>query len=70
MCIRDRLISALKFWPVRPNFDMDIDLPADVKDTRQQALDNYERSLRNRSTVFRRICKDFMDKADKEAANV
>ena len=64
------LISALKFWPVRPNFAMDIDLPADVKDTRQQTIDNFEQSLRNRCTVFRRVCKDFMDKADKEAANV
>ena len=64
------LLSALKFWPVRPNFDMDIDLPADVKDTRQQAIDRYEHSLRNRCTQFRYICKSFMDKADKEAANV
>lgn len=64
------LIQTLKFWPVRPNFDMDIDLPADVQASRQRTLDHFEQSLRNRCKQFRKICKDFMDKADKEAANV
>jgi hypothetical protein len=50
------LISALKFWPVRENF--------------KNEPDTFEHSLRNRCTMFRYICKDFMDKADKEAANV
>ena len=64
------LISALKFWPVRPNFDLDIDLPADVQAARQQSIDTFEQSLRNRCVVFGKICKDFMDKVDKETANV
>lgn len=64
------LISALKFWPVRPPYDLDINLPADAAAARQQAIDNFEQSLRNRCTVFRKVCKDFMDKADKEASNV
>jgi hypothetical protein len=63
------LISALKFWPVRPSFDLDIDIPADVQAARQQSIDTFEHSLRNRCTVFRKICKDFMDKADEEAAS-
>jgi hypothetical protein len=50
------LISALKFWPVRENF--------------KNEPDTFEHSLRNRCTMFRYICKDFMDKADKETANV
>ena len=35
-----------------------------------ETIDTFEQSLRNRCTVFRRVCKDFMDKVDKETANV
>ena len=49
------LISALKFWPVRGEF----------KDA-----DTFKGKLHARCHMFRSICKDFMDKADKEAANV
>lgn len=49
------LISALKFWPVREDFkDPEI----------------FKGKLHARCHMFRHICKDFMDKADKETANV
>ena len=48
------LIQALKFWPVRENFkDAEI----------------FKGKLHARCHMFRGICKDFMDKADKETAN-
>jgi hypothetical protein len=49
------LIQALKFWPVRGDF----------KDA-----ETFKGKLHARCHMFRSICKDFMDKADKEAANV
>ena len=48
------LISALKFWPVRGDF-------ADGE--------TFKRMLHARCHMFRRICKDYMDKAAKESAN-
>ena len=48
------LISALKFWPVRENF----------KDAKV-----FKEKLHARCHMFRQICKDFMDKLDKEIAN-
>lgn len=48
------LISALKFWPVREDF---------------QDAEAFKGKLHARCHMFRRICKDYMDKADKEAAN-
>ena len=50
------LIMALKFWPVRENF--------------KNEPDTFKQMLHARCHMFRGICKDFMDKADKEAANV
>ena len=47
------LISALKFWPVREEF--------------QNEPETFERVLHARCRIFRRICKDYMDKVDKEA---
>ena len=49
------LIQALKFWPVRENF--------------KNSPETFKEKLHARCHMFRRICKDFMDKADKEAAN-
>lgn len=48
------LISALKFWPVRENF----------KDA-----EAFKGRLHARCHMFRKICKDFMDQAEKETAN-
>lgn len=50
------LITALKFWPVRENF--------------KNEPETFKKSLHARCRMFRNICKDYMDKADKEAANV
>ena len=47
------LISALKFWPVREEF--------------QNEPETFERVLHARCRILRRICKDYMDKVDKEA---
>jgi hypothetical protein len=47
------LISALKFWPVREEF--------------QNEPETFERVMRARCRIFRNICKDYMDKVDKEA---
>ena len=49
------LIQALKFWPVRGDF----------KDA-----ETFKGKLHARCHMFRSICKDYMDQADKEAANV
>ena len=46
-----RLILALMFWPVRENF----------KDAKV-----FKEKLHARCHMFRQICKDFMDKLDKE----
>jgi len=45
---------ALMFWPVRENF----------KDEKA-----FKERLHARCHMFRQICKDFMDKLDKEIAN-
>ena len=50
------LISALKFWPVRENF--------------KNQPEKFKEMLHARCHMFRSICKDYLDKADKEAANV
>ena len=50
------LIQALKFWPVRENF--------------KNSPETFKGKLHARCEMFRRICKDFMDKLDKETANV
>ena len=47
------LISALKFWPVREEF--------------QNEPETFERVLHARCRILRNICKDHMDKLDKEA---
>ena len=49
------LIQALKFWPVRENF--------------KNSPETFKGKLHARCHMFRRICKDFMDKLDKETAN-
>jgi len=48
------LIQALKFWPVRGDF-MD--------------GETFKGKLHARCHMFRKICKDFIDQADKETAN-
>ena len=47
------LISALKFWPVREEF--------------QNEPETFERVLHARCRIFRKICKDYQEKLDKEA---
>ena len=47
------LISALKFWPVREEF--------------QNEPETFERVLHARCRIFRNICKDYQNKVDKEA---
>jgi len=47
------LISALKFWPVREEF--------------QNEPETFERVLHARCRIFRNICKDYQKKVDKEA---
>ena len=47
------LISALKFWPVREEF--------------QNEPETFERVLRARCRIFRNLCKDYQNKVDKEA---
>ena len=47
------LISALKFWPVREEF--------------QNEPETFEKVLRARCRIFRNICKDYQKKLDKEA---
>ena len=49
------LIQALKFWPVRGDF----------KDA-----ETFKGKLHARCHMFRSICKDYMDQAEKETANV
>jgi len=46
------LISALKFWPVREEF--------------QNEPETFERVLHARCRIFRRICKDYQEKVAKE----
>ena len=47
------LISALKFWSVREEF--------------QNEPETFERVLHARCRIFRNICKDYQKKVDKEA---
>ena len=47
------LISALKFWPVREEF--------------QNEPETFEKVLRARCRIFHNICKDYQEKVDKEA---
>ena len=46
------LISALKFWPVREEF--------------QNEPETFERVLHARCRIFRNICKDYQEKVAKE----
>jgi hypothetical protein len=55
------LISALKFWDVRPK------LPGDVAAARRRAVEDFEKTLRARCRMFHNICKDYQEKVDKEA---
>ena len=48
------LISALKFWPVRENF---------------QDAEAFKKRLHVCCYMFRKLCKDYMDMAEKETAN-
>ena len=48
------LISALKYWPVRENF---------------QDAEAFKHKLNNRCCVFRKLCKDYMDMAERQAEN-
>ena len=61
-----RLIQVLKYWPVRPTYDLDADLPADVLAARQQTIESFEHSLRNRCTQFCFLVKNIQDEVDKE----
>ena len=47
------LISALKFWPVREEF--------------QNEPETFEKVLRARCRILHNICKDYQEKLDKEA---
>ena len=47
------LISALKFWPVREEF--------------QNEPETFEKVLRARCRIFHNICKDYQEKVAKEA---
>jgi len=48
------LISALRYWPVREDF---------------QDAEVFKHKLNNRCCVFRKLCKDYMDMAERQAAN-
>ena len=61
------LISALKFWDVRPKFTgEEPDLPGDVADARRREVESFEKTLRARCRIFRNICEDYQDKVAKE----
>jgi len=61
------LISALKFWDVRPKFTgEEPDLPGDVAAARRRAVEDFEKTLRARCRMFHNICKDYQEKVDKE----
>ena len=61
------LISALKFWPVRPEFTgEEPDLPGDVAAARRAAVEDFEKTLRARCRIFRNVCEDYQKKVDKE----
>ena len=48
------LISALRYWPVREDF---------------QDAEVFKHKLNNRCCVFRKLCKDYMDMAERQAEN-
>ncbi len=61
------LISALKFWDVRPKFTgEEPDLPGDVAAARRREVESFEKTLRARCRIFRNICEDYQDKVAKE----
>jgi hypothetical protein len=61
------LISALKFWDVRPKFTgEEDDLPGDVARARRLSVEEFEKTLRARCRIFRNICEDYQKRADKE----
>ncbi len=63
------LISALKFWDVRPKFTgEEPDLPGDVAAARRREVESFEKTLRARCRMFHNICKDYQEKVDKEAS--
>jgi len=62
------LISALKFWDVRPKFTgEEPDLPGDVAAARRRSVEEFEKTLRARCRIFRNICEDYQKKVEKEA---
>ena len=62
------LISALKFWDVRPKFTgEEPDLPGDVAAARRREVESFEKTLRARCRIFRNICEDYKDRVAKEA---
>ena len=61
------LISALKFWDVRPKFTgEEPDLPGDVAAARRREVESFEKTLRARCRIFRNIVEDYQDKLAKE----
>jgi len=61
------LISALKFWDVRPKFTgEEPDLPGDVAAARRRSVEEFEKTLRARCRIFRNICEDHQKEVDKE----
>jgi len=61
------LISALKFWDVRPKFTgEEPDLPGDVAAARRRSVEEFEKTLRARCRIFRNICEDYQNKVTKE----
>ena len=61
------LISALKFWPVRPEFTgEEPDLPGDVAAARRRSVEEFEKTLRARCRIFRNICEDYQNKVTEE----
>jgi len=62
------LISALKFWPVRPRFTGEEHyIPSDVAAARRLSAEEFEKTLRARCRIFRNVCEDYQKKAKKEA---
>jgi len=61
------LISALKFWDVRPKFTgEEPDLPGDVAAARRRSVEEFEKTLRARCRIFRNICEDYQNKVTEE----
>ena len=52
------LISALKFWPVRPRFTGEEHyIPSDVAAARRLSAEEFEKTLRARCRIFRNVCE-------------